>query len=98
MPLYEYQCQDCKQISEVIQKLSDPDPTHCKECGGTLERLLSAPAIRFKGSGWYVNDYGKSNGGGPKKSGAEASSSGNKADSSKSAKSGSDKKNSSKVA
>lgn len=57
MPLYEYRCTDCENKVEVIQRFSDPDLSDCTECGGTLERLLSAPSIRFKGSGWYVNDY-----------------------------------------
>ena len=93
MPLYEYQCKVCHKISEVIQKFSDPDLSECKECGGTLERLLSAPSIRFKGSGWYVNDYGKSNGNQnhnkePKPAGEKESKP------SKPKESGSDKKNS----
>ena len=91
MPLYEYQCKDCLQVSEVIQKFSDPDLIECKDCGGTLERLLSAPAIRFKGSGWYVNDYGKSNGG--PKNGKEAKPDAEtKSDTSKTKTSSSDKK------
>lgn len=57
MPLYEYQCRKCGQVVEVIQKFSDRALTRCKECGGKLERLLSAPAIQFKGSGWYITDY-----------------------------------------
>ena len=65
MPLYEYQCADCGQLTEVIQKFSDEPLSTCSDCGGPIERLLSAPAIQFKGSGWYVNDYAKkSNGGG----------------------------------
>ena len=62
MPLYEYRCEKCEDISETIQKFSDPPLTTCEVCGGKLERLLSASAIQFKGSGWYVNDYGKKNG------------------------------------
>ena len=62
MPLYEYRCEQCEDISETIQKFSDPPLTTCEACGGKLERLLSASAIQFKGSGWYVNDYGKKNG------------------------------------
>jgi putative FmdB family regulatory protein len=64
MPLYEYRCTDCNKSLEVIRKFSDPDLVDCSECGGRLEKVLSAPAIRFKGSGWYVNDYGKKNSGG----------------------------------
>jgi putative FmdB family regulatory protein len=62
MPLYEYRCQDCGETVEVIQKFSDPVLTVCKACGGRLERLLSAPAIQFKGSGWYVTDYARGGG------------------------------------
>ena len=62
MPLYEYRCEQCEDISETIQKFSDPPLTTCEVCGGKLERLLSPSAIQFKGSGWYVNDYGKKNG------------------------------------
>jgi len=69
MPLYEYRCQDCGQTVEVIQKLSDPVLSVCQGCGGRLERLLSAPAIQFKGSGWYITDYARAqnkNGSAPK--------------------------------
>ena len=59
MPLYEYQCQSCGEKTEVIQKFSDPLLKECKSCGGELEKLLSAPAIQFKGKGWYVTDYGR---------------------------------------
>lgn len=57
MPIYEYECKKCKAHIEVFQKISDKPPTKCRKCGGRLERLLSAPAIQFKGSGWYVTDY-----------------------------------------
>ena len=59
MPLYEYRCMDCNQVVEVLQKVSDPELERCPHCHGTLERVLSAPAIQFKGSGWYVTDYSK---------------------------------------
>ncbi len=61
MPLYEYRCLDCGETIEIIQKFSDSPLSECEACGGTLERLLSPSAIKFKGSGWYVNDYGKNN-------------------------------------
>lgn len=93
MPLYEYQCKACHKTSEVIQKFSDPNLTVCNECGGALERLLSAPAIRFKGSGWYVNDYGKSNGN-QKRDKEPKPAAEKKSKPSKSKESGSDKKNS----
>ena len=73
MPLYEYCCMDCNNSLEVIQKFSDPDPADCSECGGRLERVLSAPAIRFKGSGWYVNDYARKSSGGPSQEKSEKS-------------------------
>ncbi len=59
MPLYEYRCEDCGETIEVIQKFSDSPLSPCEDCGGVLERLLSPSAIQFKGSGWYVTDYGK---------------------------------------
>src|SRR4051812_6988172 len=58
MPLYEYECDACKQRFEVIQKFSDPTPETCARCGkGPVRRLISTPAIQFKGSGWYITDY-----------------------------------------
>ena len=57
MPIYEYECKKCKSHTEAFQKLSDKPLTKCKKCGGRLEKMLSAPAIQFKGSGWYVTDY-----------------------------------------
>ena len=60
MPLYEYQCRACGERFEVIQKFSDPPAETCTKCGkGPVERLLSSPAIQFKGSGWYITDYAK---------------------------------------
>ncbi|HSS19833.1 MAG TPA: zinc ribbon domain-containing protein [Pyrinomonadaceae bacterium] len=57
MPIYEFECRKCKAHIEVFQKMSDKSPTKCRKCGGRLEKLTSAPAIQFKGSGWYVTDY-----------------------------------------
>ena len=57
MPLYEYQCRKCKAHTEVMQKMSDKPLTKCRKCGGRLEKQFSAPAIQFKGTGWYVTDY-----------------------------------------
>jgi putative FmdB family regulatory protein len=59
LPLYEYECLKCGVHYEKIQKFSDPPLTKCEKCGGKLERLVSAPAIQFKGSGWYVSDYAR---------------------------------------
>src|SRR5262245_28409750 len=58
MPLYEYRCEACQRRFEVIRKFSDPELDVCTLCGkGPVQRLLSSPAIQFKGSGWYVTDY-----------------------------------------
>src|SRR5688500_2823550 len=57
MPIYEFECRKCKAHIEVFQKVSDKPPVKCRKCGGRLERKISAPAIQFKGSGWYVTDY-----------------------------------------
>ena len=59
MPLYEYRCEKCGSRIEKIQKFSDPPLATCEKCGGDLTRLLSAPAIQFKGTGWYVTDYAR---------------------------------------
>ena len=59
MPLYEYQCKKCGHRFERIQRFSDPLVKKCPECGGKVEQLISAPAVQFKGSGWYVTDYAK---------------------------------------
>ena len=61
MPLYEYECYVCSTRFERIQRVSDDPVKTCPECGGAVHRLLSAPALQFKGSGWYVTDYGKGN-------------------------------------
>jgi putative FmdB family regulatory protein len=57
MPLYEYRCSKCDTVFEVIQKFSDTPLTTHPDCGGAVERLISAPGFQFKGSGWYVTDY-----------------------------------------
>jgi putative FmdB family regulatory protein len=71
MPLYEYQCDACGFRFEVIQRFSDPPVEHCQSCGGPVRKLLSSPAIQFKGSGWYVTDYARK---GAKGAGADAES------------------------
>jgi len=57
VPLYEYQCEKCGRRTEKIENLSGPHLRKCPHCGGKVERMLTAPAIQFKGSGWYVTDY-----------------------------------------
>ena len=59
MPLYEYQCDACGNRFEVIQKFSDAPVETCEKCGGQVRKLLSSPAIQFKGSGWYITDYAR---------------------------------------
>lgn len=62
MPLYEYQCDACAHRFEVIQKFSDPPIDVCPKCGGAVKKLLSSPAIQFKGTGWYITDYARKGG------------------------------------
>lgn len=71
MPIYEYECDTCHHRLEIIQRFSDKPLKKCKECGGPLHKVLSPPALHFKGTGWYVTDYaragqkdGKANGNG----------------------------------
>ena len=59
MPIYEFRCKKCNAYLEVYQKFSDKQPTRCRKCGGRLEKLISAPAVQFKGEGWYVTDYAR---------------------------------------
>jgi putative FmdB family regulatory protein len=70
MPIYEYECQKCHTRQEVYQKVNDKPPRKCSKCGGRVERIVSAAAIQFKGSGWYVTDYA----GGSKKAAEKAES------------------------
>jgi putative FmdB family regulatory protein len=76
MPLYEYKCTACHRHTEKIQKFSDPEITVCPHCGGHLERVLSAPAVSFKGGGWYADGYGNAK---PKSSGDNGSKGGSDA-------------------
>jgi len=59
MPLYEYLCKKCGHVFEKIVKFSDRPIKKCPECGGVVDQTISAPAVQFKGSGWYVTDYAK---------------------------------------
>ena len=59
MPLYEYECQECGHRFEMLQKVADSPLKVCVKCEGKVERLLSSPAIQFKGSGWYITDYAR---------------------------------------
>ena len=74
MPLYEYQCEECGQRFERIRKFSDPPLNEpCPQCGGPIKKLISSPAIQFKGKGWYVTDYAKSGSAEPSKADAATS-------------------------
>jgi putative FmdB family regulatory protein len=92
MPLYEYECKKCHHRFERIQKFSDPHVTKCPKCKGPIEQLISAPAVQFKGSGWYVTDYAK--GANQSASNGESSSKDGKAKTEKAADDKSDSKKS----
>ncbi len=81
MPIYEYKCESCGHRLEALQRISEDPLTTCPECGGELKRLISAPAFQFKGTGWYVTDYGGKHPGSESKSGEAKGSGGEKADS-----------------
>ena len=72
MPLYEYECGKCAHRFEKIQKFSDPPVESCPKCGGPVQKLLSSPAIQFKGTGWYVTDYARKDSAAAEKTGASA--------------------------
>ncbi|HXI13324.1 MAG TPA: FmdB family zinc ribbon protein [Thermoanaerobaculia bacterium] len=76
MPLYEYQCKACSAKIEVIQKFADAPISVCPSCGGDMKKLISSPAIQFKGSGFYITDYSKGNSGSNTQPGSAASSEG----------------------
>lgn len=63
MPLYEYECFLCGHRFEKIRKVANASDVECPECGGRVRRMLGVPALQFKGSGFYITDYGKGNGG-----------------------------------
>jgi putative FmdB family regulatory protein len=95
MPLYEYECEKCGHRFEKIQKFSDRMVKKCPECGGKVEQMISAPAVQFKGSGWYVTDYANKSHA-PSSDGGKDSKSGEKSKSDGSSKEGSSKEGSSK--
>jgi putative FmdB family regulatory protein len=74
VPLYEYRCTKCGHTFEKIQKFSDPHVSECPKCGAEVEQLISAPAVQFKGAGWYVTDYAKKSGSSSSKTEASPSS------------------------
>ena len=101
MPRYEYLCHRCGKNFEVTQKFADQPLTAHEECGGEVERLISVPALQFKGTGWYVTDYGRGNNGPSGSNGgngkSESKGESSKSDSSSSSKSESSKSETSKT-
>ena len=73
MPIYEYQCEGCGEVFELIQKFSDAPLTVHEKCGAPVHRMITSSAIQFKGSGWYATDYAKGGNGGSKKGDSEKS-------------------------
>ena len=85
MPLYEYECESCKNRFEKIMKYSDPPIDTCPKCGnGPVRKLFSSPAIQFKGSGWYITDYAKKSSTDAGQTGSSSSNSSEKSDKSES--------------
>lgn len=97
MPIYEYECTQCGQIEEAIQKFSDKPLRKCRHCSGKVQKLVSHSTFHLKGTGWYVTDYAGKSGGGAsrqeenKASSTDTSSTAAKAESSTDTKKGSDK-------
>ncbi len=79
MPIYEYECEKCGRIEEVLQKFSDKPLTHCEHCSGKLHKLVSQSAFHLKGGGWYVTDYAKKSTGGDQKTTVSSTSATDKA-------------------
>ena len=84
MPLYDYLCKKCGHRFEKIQKFSDPEIKECPQCGGEVERLLSAPAVQFKGTGWYVTDYARKSASSPSSGSSDKSGTSSTSDSTQS--------------
>jgi putative FmdB family regulatory protein len=97
MPIYEYQCTKCNDRTEVIQKFSDPPYAVCDKCGGDVRKLMSAPAIQFKGSGFYKTDYASAASKAETKAGSSETKSESSASDSKPAESKSETKSESKT-
>jgi len=72
MPIYEYECSNCGNVEEVLQKFSDSPLTTCRKCSGELHKLISQSSFHLKGSGWYVTDYAGKSGGGASASAAKS--------------------------
>ncbi len=94
MPIYEYRCTSCEQVHEFLQSINDDPVSKCPECDGVLEKLFSAPAFQFKGSGWYVTDYADKKEAKSKSDSSEPSSDGAKSGDGKGASSDSSKSSS----
>ncbi|HWV37038.1 MAG TPA: zinc ribbon domain-containing protein [Vulgatibacter sp.] len=77
MPIYEYECAKCGKLSEVFQKVSDPDPEACASCGGkgTLSKIVSRTSFQLKGGGWYADLYSSTPKGGAKDGSSKSESS-----------------------
>jgi putative FmdB family regulatory protein len=101
MPMYEYECLSCGKRTERLQRFDDPPLATCPSCGGEVKKLISAPAVQFKGSGWYVTDYAKGSSAGGRsessgsKDGKESKESGGSKESSGSKESGGSKESAS---
>jgi putative FmdB family regulatory protein len=67
MPIYEYECLQCGKRTELLQRLGEAPLAACPQCGGQVRKLISAPAVQFKGSGWYATDYASKKGAAPDK-------------------------------
>lgn len=74
MPMYEYECLSCGKRTELLQRFDDAPLSTCPACGGEVKKLISAPAVQFKGSGWYVTDYAGKKGAASSKSESSSSS------------------------
>jgi len=74
MPLYEYECTQCRKHTEKIQKFSDAEITVCPHCGGKLERVITAPSVQFKGGGWFSDGYASAKVGSSKSEGSSGDS------------------------